>query len=285
MRSIAGSRCTSLAARRRPCAWAIAPSSSRRAKVCTPRTPTSSPWKTSRGWPGAPAGDWWSAGSRRRQPSRSSCSPKGLQAWGGRDGRLPPPREAAPPLRPALAARSRSCAKLRFSLGTLAPPRRAISRRRSGSIAAKPRRLGRRVSSSLLTSVTLLLHYFLRLGPCPAYVHRRGRPQAAAFAESPQARCPARIPAAPAVVEDRGPQDLALGFLKLANAVAALGLRLALREVSTIARKKRATARIVARSCGAASPSASFVMTPVRGVRRRRPPAQAGRRRAARAAA
>src|SRR5208283_2814378 len=77
------------------------------------------------------------------------------------EGRRPPPREAAPPLRPALAARSRSCAKLRFSLGTLAPPRRAISRRRSGSIAAKPRRLGVRPASSFIVSMTLLrlLHW------------------------------------------------------------------------------------------------------------------------------
>ncbi len=52
----------------------------------------------------------------------------------------PPPREASPPLRPAEAARSRSLAKLRFSPGTLAPPLRAISRRRSGFMAAKPRR-------------------------------------------------------------------------------------------------------------------------------------------------
>src|SRR3954447_14824728 len=52
----------------------------------------------------------------------------------------PPPRLASPPLRPAEAARSRSLAKLRFSPGTLAPPLRAISRRRSGFIAAKPRR-------------------------------------------------------------------------------------------------------------------------------------------------
>jgi hypothetical protein len=46
---------------------------------------------------------------------------------------------AEPPVRPALMARSRLLEKLRFSAGTLAPPRAAISRRRSGSMAAKPR--------------------------------------------------------------------------------------------------------------------------------------------------
>jgi hypothetical protein len=81
------------------------------------------------------------------------------QGVGDLEGRRPPPLEAAPPLRPAFAARSRSWAKLRFSLGTLAPPRRAISRRRSGSIAAKPRRLGRRGDSSLLMSMTLLISF------------------------------------------------------------------------------------------------------------------------------
>jgi len=38
------------------------------------------------------------------------------------------PCDASPPLRPAWAARLRSWEKLRFSLGTLAPPLRAISR-------------------------------------------------------------------------------------------------------------------------------------------------------------
>src|SRR5690606_13162470 len=45
-----------------------------------------------------------------------------------RDSLLREPCEASPPLRPACAARLRSCEKLRFSLGTLAPPLRAISR-------------------------------------------------------------------------------------------------------------------------------------------------------------
>ena len=62
--------------------------------------------------------------------------------------RRPPPWEASPPLRPALAARSRSWLKLRLSSGTLAPPFRAISRWRSLSMAAKPRRAGLRVRLS-----------------------------------------------------------------------------------------------------------------------------------------
>src|SRR5580765_2642353 len=52
----------------------------------------------------------------------------------------PPPRLARPPLLPALAARSRLIANERLAAGTLPPPFRAISVRRSGDIAAKPRR-------------------------------------------------------------------------------------------------------------------------------------------------
>jgi DNA topoisomerase IB len=65
-----------------------------------------------------------------------------------RDGTLAKPRAGTDP-EPASAARVRSWVKLRFSSGTLLPPLRAISRRRSASMAAKPRRAGRRGVSVL----------------------------------------------------------------------------------------------------------------------------------------
>jgi hypothetical protein len=45
----------------------------------------------------------------------------------------------APPFVPAAEATSLRFENVRFSAGTAAPPSLAISRRRSGSIAAKPR--------------------------------------------------------------------------------------------------------------------------------------------------
>jgi hypothetical protein len=49
------------------------------------------------------------------------------------------PWDASPPLRPAAAASSRFCEKLRFSFGTLSPPLRAISRCLVLSMDANPR--------------------------------------------------------------------------------------------------------------------------------------------------
>jgi hypothetical protein len=56
---------------------------------------------------------------------------------------------ARPPLRPASTASCRSLEKLRLSFGTLFPPLRASSRRRSGSREAKPRRAGLRGASGI----------------------------------------------------------------------------------------------------------------------------------------
>jgi dimethylhistidine N-methyltransferase len=145
-------------------------SASRPARRSTPRTRTSTPRKRSWNWPVGRAGRSRRAGSATARASASSPwpaeaggvhigkrprpsegpGPRRASYQASRPGRRPPPRDEEPPLRPALAARSRSLAKLRFSLGTLAPPLRAISRRRSGSMAAKPRRpRGRSVSRSI----------------------------------------------------------------------------------------------------------------------------------------
>ena len=146
-----------------------------------------------------------------RRRARASSQP-----W-LRVGRRPPPREAAPPLRPALAARSRSCAKLRCSLGTLAPPRRAISRRRSGSIAAKPRRLGRREPSSLFISMTLLFSFTIAICPLKgrAAVRHRDRRCPAARRETPPEPRRARTQATGLRAAHLGPSDLAQLFSSL----------------------------------------------------------------------
>lgn len=56
---------------------------------------------------------------------------------------------AEPPFRPASLANSRFTANERFSFGTDRPPLRAISRRASGSIPAKPRFPGISISNCL----------------------------------------------------------------------------------------------------------------------------------------
>src|SRR6185312_4995689 len=107
--------------------------------------------------------------------------------------------------------------KLRFSLGTLAPPLRAISRRRSGSIAAKPRRLGRRAPSSLFMSMTLL--FSLTFATCHreglVAARRPGRRCPAAGRETPLARDPADIPGADFRAAHRDPSGLAQLFSSL----------------------------------------------------------------------
>lgn len=152
-----------------------------------------------------------SAPGHANAAGRLGSAERAGQAIGVRDGRRPPPREAAPPLRPALAARSRSCAKLRFSLGTLAPPRRAISRRRSGSIAANPRRLGRRSASSLLISMTVLFSFTGRdRHPAGLEAGRRQDPPAAsARRETPPASCLARTRETALQAAGRDPSGLA----------------------------------------------------------------------------
>ncbi len=88
------------------------------------------------------------------------------------DGLRPPPRLVVPPLLPATEARSRLVAKARFSAGTDAPPRRATSLRRSGSIPANPLRddFGPSTLVTLvITQLRTLKDNYAVIGVCELY--------------------------------------------------------------------------------------------------------------------
>ena len=84
---------------------------------------------------GDSAGALW----RRALATRPHLRPASIASWLSAENDLLALGTFAPPLRPAFAANSGSRAKLRESRGTDMPPRRAISRRRSTDMEAKPR--------------------------------------------------------------------------------------------------------------------------------------------------